>query len=250
MASSIKTLTPFSILLVILTISTQTHFSFSIRETPLKSTSDVHEVLSLYGFPKGLLPNNVKSYTLSDDGSFEIELESECYVKFDLLVYYDKKIKGKLSYGSVSDVSGIQAKKLFLWVSVSGIKANQGSGTIDFYVGILSETLPAQQFQKIPACRKRACLGERSEAATMWGTFDWSFLDLIFLILIYGCDCWMVIVNGMLFPEIWVGCLLWFRVLLTEIVVLWSIVWWQWGWKRKCGLISKWDFVYCSWNVS
>ncbi|XP_023531629.1 uncharacterized protein LOC111793813 [Cucurbita pepo subsp. pepo] len=156
-------LSRFSLLLLILTITAQTHLASSVRDIALNST-DIHELLPLYGFPKGLLPNNVKSYTLSADGSFEIELESECYVKFDLLVYYDKIVKGKLRYGSVADVSGIEAKKLFLWVSVTGIEANQGSGTIDFYVGVLSETLPAQQFQKIPACTRKACLGERTEA--------------------------------------------------------------------------------------
>lgn len=207
MASFSRALSPFSLFLLILAISTQTHLSFSIRDTPLEST-DIHELLPLYGFPKGLLPNNVKSYTLSDDGSFEIELESECYVKFDLLVYYDKKIKGKLSYGSVADVSGIQAKKLFLWVSVTGIKANQGSETIDFYVGILSETLPAQQFQKIPACRRKACLEERTEA--MWGSFDLSWISSSwFSFLFYKClwimalEFEVVTVSGM-FAVIWV----------------------------------------------
>ncbi|XP_022153277.1 uncharacterized protein LOC111020803 [Momordica charantia] len=171
MASFSRTI--FSPFLLILAICTQTHLSISLTDPkiesnrpsfPLKSTADVHELLPQYGFPKGLLPSNVKSYTLSDDGSFEIELESECYVKFSLLVYYDKKIKGKLSYGSVVDASGIQAKKLFLWVSVTGIKANPAEGTIDFFVGFLSETLSAQQFQKIPGCKRNDCLGERTEA--------------------------------------------------------------------------------------
>ncbi|XP_040992839.1 uncharacterized protein LOC121239626, partial [Juglans microcarpa x Juglans regia] len=123
----------------------------------LQSVPDVHDLLPQYGLPKGLLPNNVKSYTLSDDGSFTIELTSPCYVQFDQLVYYNKKVNGKLSYGSVSSVSGIQAKKLFLWVSVTGIQADKDSDSIEFYVGALSEKLPAKQFEDVPVCKSKAC---------------------------------------------------------------------------------------------
>ncbi|XP_022960628.1 uncharacterized protein LOC111461358 [Cucurbita moschata] len=163
MASFSRILSPFSLFLLILAISTQTHLSFSSIDKPLNPT-DIHELLLRYGFPAGLLPNNVKSYTLSDDGAFEIELKADCYVMFSELVYYEKKITGKLSYGSVTDVSGIQVKKLFLWLSVSGFKSNQGSGTIVFFVGSLSETFPAEMFRTIPGCRRKGCLGGRTEA--------------------------------------------------------------------------------------
>lgn len=159
-----------SLYLLLLTLYSQTHLSLSIRitltssSTPLQSVSDVHDLLPKYGLPKGLLPNNVKSYTLSGDGNFEIELEKPCYVQFDQLVYYNKKIKGKLSYGSVSDVSGIQAKKLFLWVSVTGIKADKDSGMVEFYVGAFSEKLPAKQFEDIPVCNTKACQGSKPES--------------------------------------------------------------------------------------
>ncbi|KAM7272915.1 hypothetical protein ACFE04_027579 [Oxalis oulophora] len=140
-----------SIFLSLLTLSLLYQLSSS------SSSSDVHDMLPEYGFPKGLIPNNVKSYTLSPTtGEFEIDLGSPCYVHFDRLVYYDKKIKGKISYGSVHDVSGIQAKKLFLWVSVTDIKVNKDADMIDFYVGVLSESLPAKQFENIPACKSKA----------------------------------------------------------------------------------------------
>ncbi|GMP92074.1 hypothetical protein CsSME_00042459 [Camellia sinensis var. sinensis] len=61
--------------------------------------ADIHDILPEYGFPKGIIPNAVKSYSLSSvDGSFEIELEQPCYVQFDKdeLIYYDKNIKGVL----------------------------------------------------------------------------------------------------------------------------------------------------------
>nr|CAD1840369.1 unnamed protein product [Ananas comosus var. bracteatus] len=65
-------------------------------------------------------PNTVASYSLSADGDFVVELEAPCYVQFSNLVYYEKTIKGKLSYGAISDLSGIQVKKLFVWLPVTG----------------------------------------------------------------------------------------------------------------------------------
>ncbi|KAF5447988.1 hypothetical protein F2P56_033497 [Juglans regia] len=166
MASPRKLISPISLPLLLLVLFSETHPSFSLRNpkhnpnrlsSPLQSVTDVHDLLPQYGLPKGLLPNNVKSYTLSDDGSFSIELTSPCYVQFDQLVYYNKKVNGKLSYGSVSSVSGIQAKKLFLWVSVTGIQADKDSDSIEFYVGALSEKLPAKQFEDVPVCKSKAC---------------------------------------------------------------------------------------------
>ncbi|KAJ7955402.1 Protein of unknown function, DUF538 [Quillaja saponaria] len=160
MASSLMPVTSISLFLAFISL---THVSLSLKNPqfnfnhPLNSVTDIHDLLAQYGLPKGLLPNNVKSYSLSDDGDFQIELERPCYVHFDLLVYYDKKIKGKLSYGIVSHVTGIQAQKLFLWLSVTGMKADDNSGMVEFYVGSLSKKLPAKQFEDIPGCKRKGC---------------------------------------------------------------------------------------------
>ena len=84
-----------------------------------------------------------------------MEMEHTCYVKFadDQLVYYDKIIKGKLSYGKVSEVSGIQAKR-FLWVPVTGLDVDSDAGMVAFHVGPFTQKVPAQQFQTIPTCIK------------------------------------------------------------------------------------------------
>ncbi|KAL6195050.1 hypothetical protein ACLB2K_030672 [Fragaria x ananassa] len=163
--------TQLSLYLLLLTLFSATQSSQSLRDlkpnpsrpsTSLQSITDVHDLLPKYGLPRGLLPDNVRSYTLSDDGTFEIYLESPCYVHFDQLVYYNKDIKGKLSFGSVSDVSGIQAKKLFIWVSVTGMHMDEGSDSVEFYVGALSEKLPAKQFEEVPVCKTKACRGGAS----------------------------------------------------------------------------------------
>ncbi|KAF6149374.1 hypothetical protein GIB67_016912 [Kingdonia uniflora] len=137
-------ISPKSLFLSLLILTTQTPLSLSRNET-------IYDLLPIYGFPIGIIPNAVKSYSLSSNGDFSIELDRQCYVHFDNLVFYDKTINGKLKYGEISDVSGIQAKKLFIWVSVTGIEIE--SGFLEFQVGFLSEKLPVEQFQTIPVCK-------------------------------------------------------------------------------------------------
>ena len=117
------------------------------------STPDVHDLLPNYSLPKGLIPGNVKSYSLNSDSTFTIELTHECYVKFTDLVYYKTVLTGKLGDGKVSDVSGIEVKKLFAWLPITGIQVDGSS--IEFQVGFLSEKLPASLFQEIPTCRNK-----------------------------------------------------------------------------------------------
>ncbi|KAK6925736.1 Protein of unknown function DUF538 [Dillenia turbinata] len=156
-------------LIFAITLCLLTQLSLSIRISTIfnpnrpslsksnKPTRDVHEVLPFYGLPKGLLPNNVIAYDLNDEGDFTITLEHSCYVQFDQLVYYEKTIKGKLSYGLVSDVAGIQVKKLFVWVPVTGMKADEDNAMIEFFVGVLSQKLPVDLFENVPTCKNKAC---------------------------------------------------------------------------------------------
>lgn len=134
-------------------------FQFQVIAT--QSPADIHDLLPQYGFPKGLIPNNVASYTISSSsGFFTIHLQSPCYVLFsDQLVYYHTLITGTLTYGSVSTVKGIQAKELFLWLPVTGINVDRDSGILEFFVGALSKKLPADQFQRVPGCSHKACKG-------------------------------------------------------------------------------------------
>ncbi|KAL2343336.1 hypothetical protein Fmac_004621 [Flemingia macrophylla] len=116
---------------------------------------DIHDVLAEYGFPRGLLPNNAVSYTLSSDATISVQLEAPCYVYWkQQLVYYHTQINGTLTYASVSHVSGIQAQKLFLWFPVTGITLHQRSATLQFFVGPFSQTFPAADFQDAPACTR------------------------------------------------------------------------------------------------
>lgn len=113
-----------------------------------------NDMLPKYGLPKGLIPDSVASYSFSEaTGAFEIHLASTCYVHFGShLVYYEKTITGKLSQGKISDLTGVQAKKLFLWVHVTGMVAHPDDGTIEFQAGFVSESLSASMFDEVPTC--------------------------------------------------------------------------------------------------
>lgn len=130
--------------LLLLTVS-----SISLSDDP----QTVYEILPKFGLPSGLLPDNVKSYSLSSDGDFAVEIEKECYVHFDYLVYYEKKITGKLSYGSITDLKGIQVKRFFLWFNVDEIKVDlPPSDNIYFQVGIINKKLDVGQFETVHSC--------------------------------------------------------------------------------------------------
>ncbi|XP_076897423.1 uncharacterized protein At5g01610-like [Bidens hawaiensis] len=117
----------------------------------------VYQILEEYGLPTGLLPDSVKSYTLSSDGSFVVELDQPCYIQFDYLVYYDTKITGKLSYGSITDLDGIQVKRFFFWFSVDEIRVDlPSSDNIYFTVGIINKKLDIDQFETIHSCTDNA----------------------------------------------------------------------------------------------
>ncbi|KAH7532310.1 uncharacterized protein LOC107415023 [Ziziphus jujuba] len=139
----------------------------SIVTTPCLTLSDtptVYEILSQFGLPSGLLPDSVTSYTLSDDGRFIVHLEKPCYVEFEYLVYYEKTITGKLSYGSITDLKGIQVKRLLFWFDVDEIKVDlPPSNSIYFQVGIINKKLDVEQFKTVHSCRDglsgASCLG-------------------------------------------------------------------------------------------
>lgn len=121
---------------------------------PVVNDTPVSEVLAKYGLPIGLLPDSVKSYSVADDGSFTVELDSPCYVQFNYLVYYEKTVTGKLSYGQITDLDGIQAKEFFIWVNVIGIKVDLSSANyIYFNVGLLSKKIEISWFESVPTCK-------------------------------------------------------------------------------------------------
>ncbi|CAK9171896.1 unnamed protein product, partial [Ilex paraguariensis] len=132
-------------------------FSMLILAVSSEDNITVYEILPKFGLPSGLLPDSVKSYSLSSDGSFVVELEKPCYVQFEYLVYYEKEITGVLDIGSISDLKGIQVQRFFLWFDVDQIKVDlPPSDNIYFQVGFINKKLDVDQFETVHSCRDNA----------------------------------------------------------------------------------------------
>ncbi|KAJ4882437.1 hypothetical protein Rs2_32530 [Raphanus sativus] len=139
-----------SLTLLLLLLTTPT---LSLFEPDPDSTSTVYELLPKYGLPSGLLPDSVTNFTLSDDGRFVVYLSKPCTVEFDYLVYYDKTVSGRIGYGSITELEGIEVKRLFLWFDVDEIKVDlPPSDSIYFKVGFINKKLDIDQFKTVHLC--------------------------------------------------------------------------------------------------
>lgn len=119
----------------------------------------VYEILPKFGLPSGLLPDSVTSYTLSKNGEFELNLKKPCYIKFDYLVYYKKKITGKLKMGSITNLKGIQVKRFLFWFNVDEISVDlPRTDSIYFSVGIINKKLDVDQFRTVRSCKADALM--------------------------------------------------------------------------------------------
>ncbi|KAG9158675.1 hypothetical protein Leryth_022637 [Lithospermum erythrorhizon] len=143
----------------LLIISTLTLFSIISNASP-SPPATVYQILPKFGLPSGLLPNSVKSYTLNDqDGTFEVQLISSCYIQFDYLVYYEESISGKLSMGAITELKGIQVKRFLFWFDVDEIRVDlPPSDTIYFQVGFINKKLDVDQFETVHSCQDKALL--------------------------------------------------------------------------------------------
>lgn len=114
----------------------------------------VYEILPKYRLPSGLFPDTVTNFTLSDDGHFIVVLKKPCYVQFEYLVYYDREITGKLGYGSITDIKGIQVQRFFMWFNVYEILVDlPPNDSIYFLVGVFNKKLDVDQFKTVHSCR-------------------------------------------------------------------------------------------------
>ncbi|GLJ10816.1 hypothetical protein SUGI_0135680 [Cryptomeria japonica] len=116
------------------------------------SNLTAYTVLEQYGFPPGLLPTNVKSYSLNEDGSFEIYFEGSCSFSLEsgYSLKYRDRITGHISTGSLKDLKGVSVKVMFFWLTIDGI-VREGDN-LEFSVGVASASFPVDNFIESPQC--------------------------------------------------------------------------------------------------
>ncbi|KAK1259185.1 hypothetical protein QJS04_geneDACA020024 [Acorus gramineus] len=157
-------------LLLLLLLITAATADSSIASPPEEPPETVYDILKKFGLPPGLLPNTVKSYTLSTDGDFTVDLEGPCYVQFEYLVWYDRRITGNLKYGGIHQLKGIEVKRFFLWLNVDEITVDlpPPSDNIYFQVGIITRRLDVKQFLDVHTCKKGSILESLKFPEPVW----------------------------------------------------------------------------------
>ncbi|XP_071724801.1 uncharacterized protein [Rutidosis leptorrhynchoides] len=117
------------------------------------SSNDVHELLRSRGLPAGLVPKEVKSYTLSENGHLEVFLGGPCLTKFENRVMYESVFRANLSYGSLIGVVGLTQEELFLWLPVKEITVDDpNTGLIQFDIGVAHKQFSLSLFEDPPSC--------------------------------------------------------------------------------------------------
>ncbi|ONK76618.1 uncharacterized protein A4U43_C03F30210 [Asparagus officinalis] len=146
-----KSLFALSLLLLLLSLPS------SLSQNPNPSSTAYSELKS-YGFPVGLLPVNVASYSLNRTScDFAVHLDGRCRITLppdNYLASYERRITGKLVGGKIADLDGIRVRALFRWWSISGIRLS--GDDLVFEVGVASARYPARNFDKVPECEGRA----------------------------------------------------------------------------------------------
>lgn len=134
----------------------------------------VTQILVKNGLPRGLLPATVSSYTLAENGKFQVNLWTSCTTKIGKEeIYYKKKITGELSYRHIKNLGGIQVHESWFWFSVTDIEVDSIiPNTIWFKIGYFSKAISSDVFQIAPICNMIA--DEEAEEAKHAMTFsDW-----------------------------------------------------------------------------
>ncbi|KAK7262680.1 hypothetical protein RJT34_30255 [Clitoria ternatea] len=120
----------------------------------LSTSSSIHDLLRSKGLPPGLLPEEVKSYTFSDDGHLEVFLDAPCLTKYENRVLFAQVVTANLTYGSLIDVEGLKQEELFVWLPVKDIIVNDpSSGLILFDIGLAHKQLSLSLFEDPPHCK-------------------------------------------------------------------------------------------------
>ncbi|GJN18523.1 hypothetical protein PR202_gb05693 [Eleusine coracana subsp. coracana] len=122
------------------------------------SPATAYDELRVRGFPRGLLPANVRGYTLdAGSGDFAVDLDSSCRIVLpagNYLASFNNRLTGRLDEGRISGLSGISVRAFFRWWSITGIRAD--GDQLVFEVGSVSAKFPARDFNASLECPGKA----------------------------------------------------------------------------------------------
>jgi hypothetical protein len=122
------------------------------------AAATAYDELGLRGFPRGLLPANVRAYTLdAGSGDFAVDLRSSCRIVLpagSYLAAFSDRLTGRLDDRRISGLDGIRVRAFFRWWSITGIRAD--GDQLVFEVGSVSAKFPARDFNASLDCPAQA----------------------------------------------------------------------------------------------
>ncbi|WOK91890.1 hypothetical protein Cni_G00581 [Canna indica] len=145
-------------------------FSLSNGADSGSGAASIGDLLRAHGLPAGLLPKGVESFAHDPStGLLEVRIDRPCYARYDDgLAYFDREVRGNLSYGELRGVVGWSQEELFVWLPVKGIAVTDpASGIILFDIGLARKRLALSSFE-YPS----ECLPEGVDAAVA-GLGEW-----------------------------------------------------------------------------
>lgn len=120
------------------------------------AAASFYAVLKSNGLPIGLFPKGISDFSIDpSSGSFRLRLlsPSPCDANFETRVRYESDISGSVSYGRITNLSGVSTQELFLWLAVKGIQVDiPSSGLIYFDVGVVSKQFSLSSFETPKDC--------------------------------------------------------------------------------------------------
>uniref|UniRef100_A0A2C9W6X2 Uncharacterized protein n=1 Tax=Manihot esculenta TaxID=3983 RepID=A0A2C9W6X2_MANES len=136
---------------------------------PLSLSASIHDLLISNGLPAGLLPKEVKSFTLSENGYLEVFLDEPCLTKFEDRVFFERIVRANLTYQSLTGVVGLSQEELFLWLPVKDIIIDDPrSGLILFDIGVAHKQLSLSLFEEPPDCKPQGEMKKKEKGFEEW----------------------------------------------------------------------------------
>ncbi|TVU25980.1 hypothetical protein EJB05_28504, partial [Eragrostis curvula] len=115
------------------------------------TTSTAYDMLAQYDFPPGILPQGVKGYTLSPDGSFEVDLPGDCNLHaVDLKILYSSRISGNIQNRTIHSLEGVKVNVLLTWIDIDQVDRIEDQ--IQFHTNLESKSFPVDNFANSPQC--------------------------------------------------------------------------------------------------